>query len=375
MPPLEQNGRPRPAELAQQAVVLHVAGAHLQHVGVAADQLDLTDVHHLCHQLQIVPVAGAAQHPQARFAETLEAVGRAPGLERPAAQHLGPGPGHRRGRRIDLLLGLGGAGSGHHDDLVAPDSERSQRHDRGRRLERAAGQLVGLRDAQHLLDAVHDLDQAGVELPIAADRPEHRLEGAGRAMHVEAPLDERGDDVLNLVFRRPFLHDDHHPLNSLRPVLAAGYPFSGLLAASKPLETARLVDDPLEQADYRDVGQGALVDPPHVIQHGAFPTRLIDFQSHLFLELADLVRTRRPGVQETHDLLVQPIDPIPVCVQLLRDALRCGRIARGLALRHLSDPPWSRTLPRSPPGCRRRRAATVRTVPRRPLRDPARRGR
>ena len=52
-------------------------------------------------------------------------------------------------------------------------------------LEGAAGQLVGLRDAQHFVHAVHQLDQPRIDLA-AADDAEHDARRAGRAMHVHA---------------------------------------------------------------------------------------------------------------------------------------------------------------------------------------------
>ena len=51
---------------------------------------------------------------------------------------------------------------------------------------------------------------ARVELPVAADRAEHRPQRAGRAVHVEAHLDELRDDALHLLVGRPLLHDNNH---------------------------------------------------------------------------------------------------------------------------------------------------------------------
>jgi hypothetical protein len=65
---------------------------------VAADQLDLADVHHLGDELQVVRVGRAPQHLQPLLAEPLEAVGRAARLERAAAQDLGTGALDRRRR-------------------------------------------------------------------------------------------------------------------------------------------------------------------------------------------------------------------------------------------------------------------------------------
>ena len=122
---------------------------------VPLDQLELADVHHLRDELEVVPVGRAAQHLEAFFTETLEAVRRAARLERAAAQDLGAGILDGRRRRLDLFLGLGGARSGHDDDFVAADPQVADRDDGVLGPETPAGELVGLGDAVHLLDAVH----------------------------------------------------------------------------------------------------------------------------------------------------------------------------------------------------------------------------
>ncbi len=58
-------------------------------------------------------------------------------------------------------------------DLVAADADVADRDDRGLRLERAAGQLVRLGDAHHLVHAVQHLDQPRVG-PSLPDGAEHR---------------------------------------------------------------------------------------------------------------------------------------------------------------------------------------------------------
>ena len=56
MPALEQHGLAHVPQLAQQREVLHVARADLVDVDVAVHQLDLAEVHHLGHELQVVLV-------------------------------------------------------------------------------------------------------------------------------------------------------------------------------------------------------------------------------------------------------------------------------------------------------------------------------
>ena len=51
----------------------------------------------------------------------------------------------------------------------------------------------------HFLHAVEHLEQPRVELPLAADRAEHRAQRAGGAVHVETHLGQLRDDALNLL--------------------------------------------------------------------------------------------------------------------------------------------------------------------------------
>ena len=90
-PPLQEDGRPGPADLLEQVEVLHVPGADLDDVGVPLDQLDLARVHDLGDDRHAEPLAGGLEHLQAVLAQPLEAVGAGPRLERPAAEDVGPG--------------------------------------------------------------------------------------------------------------------------------------------------------------------------------------------------------------------------------------------------------------------------------------------
>ena len=61
MPALEQDRHPGPAALLEQVEVLHVAGADLEDVGVALDQLDLARVHDLGDDRHAEPLAGGPE--------------------------------------------------------------------------------------------------------------------------------------------------------------------------------------------------------------------------------------------------------------------------------------------------------------------------
>jgi hypothetical protein len=144
------------------------------------------------------------------FAKPLEAVRRAPRFERSAPQDLGARPPHGRGRRLDLRFAFRRARARHHDDFVAADAHVVDGDDRVLRLERPAGELVRLADAQNLLYAIHELDEAGVDVIAATDRADNGSIRAGRPMHVEAQFQKLVDDVLNLLVGRPLLHHHNH---------------------------------------------------------------------------------------------------------------------------------------------------------------------
>ena len=162
------------------------------------DQFDLTEVHDLGDQLQVVAVGRGAQQAQALLPHALEAIRAAARLEGASAQDLGAGALHRDGAGFDLLLALGRARTGHDDHLVAAYPHVIDHDDGVVGLERAAGQLVRLGDAVHLLDAVEDFEQRNVELARSADRAENRPQRAGGPVDVEAHFRQLRDDRLDL---------------------------------------------------------------------------------------------------------------------------------------------------------------------------------
>src|SRR5205823_5223925 len=143
------------------------------------------------------------------LAEPLERVRRAARLERAAAQDLRARALDRRGARVDLLLGLRGAWTGHDDHLVPAYPHIVDRDDGVLRLEGAAGALVRLADAQHLVHAVEDPDQLGIDL-VRADDAEHRARDARRPVDVHPQLDEARDDGINLRLGGALAHYDDH---------------------------------------------------------------------------------------------------------------------------------------------------------------------
>src|SRR5207244_3961619 len=125
--------RPAPwlgSALAQQGEVLHVVRAHLEDVGVAVDQLDLADVHHLGDELHVFGVRCVAKEPQPFLAEPLEAVRRAARLERAAAENLRSGAARRRRRRPHLFFVFSRARPGRAGHVVAAVATLADRYDR-----------------------------------------------------------------------------------------------------------------------------------------------------------------------------------------------------------------------------------------------------
>ena len=71
-------------------------------------------------------------------------------------------------------------------------------------------ELVRRADAMDKVDAVEDLEIAGVEVIARAHRAEHGVTFAGRAVDGESEPDKVLDHVLDLRFAGAFLHGDYH---------------------------------------------------------------------------------------------------------------------------------------------------------------------
>ena len=121
-PRLRSTGFLRFADGFEQAVVLHVAGADLQDVGVFGDER-----RHLRCAMTSVTIgeaglfAGGGEQFQAFFLQALEAVGAGAGLEGAAAEGGGAGGFDRAGRVEDLLFALDRAGAGDDADHAGAD--------------------------------------------------------------------------------------------------------------------------------------------------------------------------------------------------------------------------------------------------------------
>ena len=175
MPALQEDGRPGPADLLEQVEVLHVPGADLDDVGVALDQLDLAGVHDLGDDRHAEPLAGGLEDLQAVLAQPLEAVGAGPGLERAAAEDVGPGLLDRLG---DLDRGIASLSMAHGPAIIIrwppPTLTPLMSNDRVLGVELAAGELERLEDRHDLLDPGDRLERLGLELVLVADDADDR---------------------------------------------------------------------------------------------------------------------------------------------------------------------------------------------------------
>src|SRR5262245_61560231 len=331
------------AELAQQGEVLHVARADLVDVGVLVDHLDLTEIHHLGDQLHALGGGRVAEQAQPLLAEPLEAVRRAPRLERATAEALGAGAPHRRGGRAHLLLVLGRARAGHDDHLVAADADVADGDHGVVRLEGPARQLVRRRDAQHLVDTLEHLDQAGLGVS-RSDGAEDGALDPRRAVYVHAHFHQSRHDLRDLIFGGPFLHhydhgclastsgvstrnyyratplsrpDDHRRtfvVNSITSADTVHSPsfrwFAADLAVNHPpLEAARFIDDTFEQPrDGVRAERPLHRDVPHVLEHLLLALGLIDVDALLLFQPADLAGDARALVEQADQNLVDTVD-------------------------------------------------------------------
>ena len=211
IPRLSRTGSPGPADLLEQVEVLHVPGADLEDVGVPLDELDLARVHDLGDDRHAELLAGGLEDLEAVLAQPLEAVGAGPGLERPAAEDVGPGlPDPRRRSRsssASLSMAQGPAIiTRWPPPILTPLTSKTESSRWNSRL----ASLNGLRIGTTCSTPGDRLQGLDLELLLVADdaddRPRDPLAEVGREAQGLDPL----EDVLDHLGRRMRLqHDDH----------------------------------------------------------------------------------------------------------------------------------------------------------------------
>ena len=222
-PALEQHGLAELARHLEQRVVLHVARADLDHVGVLGDELGVRRVEQLGDDRQAGDRARLGEDLQPRRAQALERERRRARLERAAAQHAGARGRDRLRHPERLLARLDGAGAG-------DQRERARRADRvpvdreHRRLvmgQLGRRQLVRARDRDDAVDARHPL-QAELADPLGvADGPDRGRQLAGQDEHVDARRLQLRAHGRDLGLARLGCHHDHHRPSSRTPSSSA----------------------------------------------------------------------------------------------------------------------------------------------------------
>src|SRR5215469_1241050 len=134
------------------------------------------------------------QQLQTLLAEALKAVRGGARLECATADDATARLGYQLGRTANLLAALNAARSGHDDDPCAAKLDVAGFDHRAGRPKGAAGQLVWRGDAVRFLYAVQNFKDGGIDIfAPRADTAQHRVNRAGRTMHIEPRLDHAVD--------------------------------------------------------------------------------------------------------------------------------------------------------------------------------------
>ena len=219
----------------QEDEVGHVAGADLEHVHVAVEDLHIGRVRDLADDRQPGLLACLGQELEALDAEPLEGVGRGARLEGATAHDGRALALDPAGRGQDLVARFDGAGAG--DDRergTRPDLDIPHADARAIGVVLGAGQLVGLADADELLDAGHALDVADALDAGAHDAHDDAL-GADHDVGLEALVRDGLADRVDLLFLRLSAHHDDHRCATFVILLLILTVAAGRLAARPPM--------------------------------------------------------------------------------------------------------------------------------------------
>ena len=206
---LQQHRLGLSAQGAQQLVVLHVPGAHLQHVHML-ELGQLGGVGDLRHGGQAHLLSRLGQQLQRRRAEALEGVGRGAGLIGAAPQHHRAGGLDRPGHGLHLEGGFNGAGARHQAEASAADGYAAHGHHRVLRMVLAGGQTPHRGQPLHVRHMGQRQQVLLVQRPGGAHQRQQDLAaavGPCRADALAAQLDhQRADGRL----RRVFFDENQH---------------------------------------------------------------------------------------------------------------------------------------------------------------------
>ena len=209
-PALEEHGDVRLSDRLEEAVVLHVAGADLEDVGILGHERHVLRRHHLRDDCQPRLGPGLGEEFEPLFFEALEAVGARPRLEGAAAEPGGTGCLDSLRRGNDLLRTLHRAGAGDHADMAAADDQRPRPDNRRCRLDLAAGHLVGGEDRHHRGDPGKCFEPRSDDVALVADDGHDRPLRANDRVRLELQLLDARHHPVEVLARRASLHDDDH---------------------------------------------------------------------------------------------------------------------------------------------------------------------
>ncbi len=207
---LEQDGLAQAAGLLEQREVLHVARADLDDVGPFGDEIEGFVVDGFGDDAQAEFLADLGHDLQRIEAEALKRVGRGARLVGAAAEELRAGGGDLLGDGEGLFAALDGAGAGDDGEVAAADGGVSagEADDGVFFFNVAAGELVGLGDADDFGDAGELFEVAAVDFALIAGDADGGALSAGQRMRTEAQLFDVFADGLDLFRRGLRLHDD-----------------------------------------------------------------------------------------------------------------------------------------------------------------------
>ncbi len=156
---LEQHRLASLADLGEQYEILHVAGADLNHVGIAFDDFHAPGIHDFGDHRETVFIADFAQDFEALLAHALIGVGTGAGLVRAAAQDIGARRLDGAGDDVEPVSAFDRAGPGDHRQMAAADLHARHIDDARGRMGLMAGELVGRQHRNHIGHALNGLER------------------------------------------------------------------------------------------------------------------------------------------------------------------------------------------------------------------------
>jgi len=211
---LQKNGLPGAASTFEKGEVLHVARADLDDVGVFLDEIEGFVIDGLRDDAEAELLADLGEDFEAGEAESLEGVGRSPGLVRASAEKARARGFQAFGDGEALRFGFDGAGAGDKSEVGTSGEDVSGRSgdaDDGVFFFDIAGdEFVGLGDGNAFDDTGHGFQNAKVDGAVVAGDADGGASGAGDGMGFEAEGFDAIADGADLFLGGMGLHDDEH---------------------------------------------------------------------------------------------------------------------------------------------------------------------